>query len=195
MNLENIHFSAELLAKDLADLLTIPAANRALAKYSQVSFRNRTAAPENGFEDGVLRIYDYPENEEHDFKFWFQETPSYFLACFKELEAKLAPKYEIGRVRLMLQRPRTNLGLHIDEYNSFRLHIPVQTNGNAIFVSGKTLSDLRIFSFPTPGKLYLLDTTIYHSSINLDDGADRYHLLVNVLPARELNIDSNRGSL
>lgn len=181
----SVSFQKDRLHADLNELLRSPDAQECLARYAQISFRNRTENEAKGFHDGVLRIYDYPDNDEHDFKYWYSGTPSYFLECLKQIETMLAPKYSVGRVRLMLQRPKTNLGLHIDENNTFRLHVPVQTNGSAIFVSGTRKDDLSILTMPEEGKLYLLDTTVYHSSLNLDESQDRYHLLINVLDAKQ----------
>lgn len=181
--IQSVLFSKEKLQSDLKELLSTQAAQECLEIYSQISFRNRIENAPQGFHDGVQRIYDYPDNVESDFKYWNSDTPAYFLECLKHIEELIAPRYTVGRVRLMCQRPKTNLGLHIDEHNSFRLHVPVQTNSHAIFVSGYSKDELQILTMPEEGKLYLLDTTIYHSSLNLDDTEDRYHLLVNVLDA------------
>lgn len=184
-DISNVQFDAVQLKIELKELLLTKEAMSTLLQYQQLSFRNRSELTENGFADGVQRIYDYPDNVEHDFKYWYRKTPAYFLHCLKQIEELLQGEYVIGRVRIMLQAPKTNLGLHVDEFNTFRLHVPILTHENALFVTGAEKTGLSVLRMPVEGKLYQLDTTVYHSSLNLDETRDRYHLLVNILPLQE----------
>jgi len=181
MEIPDLVFHRGRLRADLNIILSDPKAMSCLLAFNQISFRNRVLNHPDSYRDGVLRIYDYPNNTEHDFRYWSKGTPEYLLACLEQMEVLLQPNYTIGRVRIMRQLPKTNLGLHVDDQNSFRWHVPIITHENAFFVSGTAKDPLRVLTMPEEGRLYQLNTTEFHSSINVDEERERFHLVVNVL--------------
>lgn len=110
-----------------------------------------------------------PKLEENDFKYLctqFQGTK------FETIYNSLQEKYKIGRVRLMLMKPKTCLSWHVD--SSKRLHYPVKTQkGCFMNISGETKEMPQY-------KWCLADTTVEHTAVNASK-EDRIHLVVTVL--------------
>jgi hypothetical protein len=89
---------------------------------------------------------------------------------------QLNSRYQLGRVRLMLSRPKTCLSWHRD--GEQRIHIPIVTNLGARLVIEDAAHHL-----PADGSVYLADTTRHHTAFN--SGLEpRIHMVACVLGVR-----------
>lgn len=97
---------------------------------------------------------------------------TYMEEVFNALNAQAAADgTRIGRVRLLLLRPRTCYSWHKDP-DEFRYHIPLITFPSCLFLVGD-----RIHVMPTEGQLYTLRTNEFHSAMNGHKTRNRYHLV------------------
>lgn len=122
----------------------------------------------NGNEKLVI-----PEREikldENDFKYLCTQFRG---TVFETVYNSLQEKYKIGRVRLMLMKPKTCLSWHVD--SSKRLHYPIKTQkGCFMNINGETKEMPQY-------KWCLADTTVEHTAFNASK-EDRIHLVVSVL--------------
>ena len=92
---------------------------------------------------------------------------------FKEVYKKLSSKYKLGRVRILLKKPRTTLSWHRDP--EARLHIPIITNPGAIMVIDNVAKHM-----PADGSVWITNNTKYHNAFNGGE-EDRIHLVACVL--------------
>lgn len=77
-------------------------------------------------------------------------------------------KYNMHRTRLMVSQPRTCLSWHRDRQP--RIHIPIQTDiGCRMVIEGEEMHMEK-------GKIYIADTTKYHSAMNASD-RKRIHIV------------------
>ena len=92
---------------------------------------------------------------------------------FEEVYNTLSSKYKLGRVRILLKKPRTSLGWHRDPEP--RLHIPIITNPGSIMVVDNVAKHL-----PADGSVWITNNTKYHNAFNGGE-EDRIHLVACVL--------------
>ena len=108
-------------------------------------------------------------NEEDYYEF----IKDYENTYFKEVYDKLASKYKLGRVRILLKQPRSTLSWHRDPEP--RLHIPIITNPGCIMVIDKVAQHM-----PADGSVWITNNTKYHNAFNGGE-EDRIHLVACVL--------------
>ena len=94
--------------------------------------------------------------KESDFSFTVQEFKD---TIFFEIIETLRSNYRLGRVRLMMSRPKSCLSWHTDSER--RLHIPIITNPGAHLVIENEATHL-----PADGSVYIANTTLYHTAFN-----------------------------
>ena len=92
---------------------------------------------------------------------------------FEEVYNTLSSKYKLGRVRILLKKPRTSLSWHRDPEP--RLHIPIITNPGSIMVVDNVAKHL-----PADGSVWITNNTKYHNAFNGGE-EDRIHLVACVL--------------
>jgi hypothetical protein len=68
-------------------------------------------------------------------------------------------KNKVHRARVMRMKPKTCYSYHQDY--SKRLHIPLITNESCFLIVDKEVMHL-----PADGKVYIIDTTKYHTAVN-----------------------------
>ena len=88
---------------------------------------------------------------------------------FKEVYQKLASKFKLGRVRILLKEPRSTLSWHRDPEP--RLHIPIITNPGCIMVIENVAKHL-----PADGSVYITNNVKYHNAFNGGE-ENRVHLV------------------
>jgi len=81
-------------------------------------------------------------------------------------------KHGMVRTRVMRQSKKTCYTYHVD-YTK-RIHIPVYTNDNCMFIV-----DDQVYRLPADGSVYLVDTTVKHTAINASF-EERTHIIGNV---------------
>ena len=92
---------------------------------------------------------------------------------FKEVYEKLASKFKLGRVRILLKEPRSTLSWHRDPEP--RLHIPIYTNPGSIMVIDKNAKHM-----PADGSVWVTNNLKYHNAFNGGE-ENRVHLVACVL--------------
>jgi len=92
---------------------------------------------------------------------------------FKEVYETLSARYKLGRVRILLKKPRSTLSWHRDPEP--RLHIPIVTNPGAIMVVDSVAKHM-----PADGSVWITNNTKYHNAFNGGE-EDRVHLVACVL--------------
>jgi hypothetical protein len=97
----------------------------------------------------------------------------YKKTYFKEVFDQLSAKYKLGRVRILLKKPRSTLSWHRDPEP--RLHIPIITNPGSIMVVDNVAKHL-----PADGSVWITNNIKYHNAFNGGE-EDRIHLVACVL--------------
>ena len=87
----------------------------------------------------------------------------------KEVYDILSSKFKLGRVRILLKKPRTTLSWHRDPEP--RLHIPIITNPGCLQVIEKVAKHL-----PADGSVWITNNTKYHNAFNGGE-KNRVHLV------------------
>ena len=87
----------------------------------------------------------------------------------EHVHSTLLAKYNVIRGRMMLLSGKTCYTYHRDP--TWRLHIPVITSNDSIFI----VDDI-VYRLSNPGQVYLVNTTLFHSAINMKD-EDRVHIV------------------
>lgn len=76
-------------------------------------------------------------------------------------------KTQIGRVRIMILRPKSCLTWHTDIDPVTRFHIPIVTNEGAMFIHQDPITEERIVStMPQVCTLYTFNSMVKHTAIN-----------------------------
>jgi len=88
---------------------------------------------------------------------------------FKKVYDSLSKKFKLGRVRILLKRPRSTLSWHRDPEP--RLHIPIITNPGCMMVIGNVAKHL-----PADGSVYITNNVKYHNAFNGGE-ENRVHLV------------------
>ena len=88
---------------------------------------------------------------------------------FKEVYEILLSKFKLGRVRILLKKPRTTLSWHRDPEP--RLHIPIITNPGWLQVIENVAKHL-----PADGSVWITNNTKYHNAFNGGE-ENRVHLV------------------
>jgi hypothetical protein len=91
---------------------------------------------------------------------------------FEEVYNTVKQNYQIGRMRLMLMRPKFCLTWHMDDTN--RLHYPIQTNKGCQMVI-----ENEVLHMPS-NTWWLTDTSVNHTAFNASPNA-RIHLVTSIL--------------
>ena len=92
---------------------------------------------------------------------------------FKKVYNILSKKFKLGRVRILLKKPRSTLSWHRDPEP--RLHIPIITNPGSIMVIEDVAKHL-----PADGSVWITNNTKYHNAFNGGEES-RIHLVACVL--------------
>ena len=92
---------------------------------------------------------------------------------FKYVYDELSKHYKLGRVRLLLKKPRSTLSWHRDPEP--RLHIPIITNPGCLMVIEE-----RAKHMPADGSVWITNNTKYHNFFNGGE-EKRIHLVAGIL--------------
>jgi|TARA_Y100000310_G_scaffold247539_1_gene253148 hypothetical protein len=92
---------------------------------------------------------------------------------FEKVYNKLSKHFVLGRVRILLLKPRKCLSFHRDPEP--RLHIPIISQPGALMVVEDFCTHM-----PADGSVYYMNTTKYHSALNGSE-ENRIHLVATIL--------------
>jgi len=125
------------------------------------SFDGKNVMVDNKFNEDYKRI---PEIDLNLMNEWFKDT------YVEEVIHTINKTYNTTKWRFMrLSSERRAYSYHKDETK--RLHIPLLTNDECMFIIEKQLYEMN-----QPGVLYEMDTTQYHTALNLG-WTDRVHMV------------------
>jgi len=125
------------------------------------SFDGKNVMVDNKFNEDYKRI---PEIDLNLMNEWFKDT------YVEEVIHTINKTYNTTKWRFMrLSSERRAYSYHKDETK--RLHIPLLTNDECMFIIEKQLYEMN-----QPGVLYEMDTTQYHTALNLG-WSDRVHMV------------------
>ena len=99
--------------------------------------------------------------------------PDYENTYFKEVYDKISSKFKLGRVRILLKKPRSTLSWHRDP--EARLHIPIITNPGCLMVIDNVAKHI-----PADGSVWITNNIKYHNAFNGGE-ENRVHLVACVL--------------
>ena len=102
-----------------------------------------------------------------------QIVPEFENTYFSEVYEILKSKYKLGRVRILLKKPRSTLSWHRDPEP--RLHIPIITNPGCLMVIDNVAKHM-----PADGSVWITNNTKYHNAFNGGE-ENRIHLVACVL--------------
>lgn len=120
-----------------------------------LDWRNST---NNQMKDGTVSISIEPRETQLDAKTFTKLCTQFHGTLFEQLYECLNNKYVLGRVRLMLSRPKTCLTWHTDA--TPRVHYPIITYPGCIMVV-----DNEAFHLPK-NTWWEVNTTKYHTAFN-----------------------------
>lgn len=112
---------------------------------------------------GKLNDLSHPEKDYGTLNYKFKNT------YLEYLHNTLLETFPVVRGRIMLLEGKTCYTYHRDP--TWRLHVPVISSNDSIFV----IED-KVYRMPTLGQVYLVNTRLFHSAINMKD-EDRVHLV------------------
>ena len=121
----------------------------------------------------------YPEigNNEDMFSDQMKVMEKYKFGYFKELYDEYGEKF-FSWSRITIHDPGARIDPHIDGgVHTFRLHIPIVTNDDAMFYWGDTPYNFKV------GKTYLINTSTTHSTDNKGN-TERAHII-----SHPMNVD------
>lgn len=107
--------------------------------------------------------------KENDFKYLCKQFEN---TAFETVYNALQERYNLGRVRIMISKPKTCLSWHKD--NTQRVHFPMKTQEGCFMLINNEVQHLEKHQW------YITDTTINHTAINASK-EDRLHLVVTLL--------------
>ena len=84
-------------------------------------------------------------------------VPEFKNTYFKEVIDVISLKYKLGRVRILLKKPRSTLSWHRDPEP--RLHIPIITNPGCLMVIDNVAKHM-----PADGSVWITNNTKYHNA-------------------------------
>lgn len=131
----------------------------------------------NKDKDGNDTIF-VPERESKLEESDFQHLCTQFQRTeFETIYNLLEERYVLGRVRLMLLKPKTCLSWHTD--TSKRLHYPIKTQKGCFMNVNGELNEM------LQDNWYLIDTTVEHTAVNASK-EDRIHLVACILAEKHI---------
>lgn len=154
----------DLDLQDLKNLVEDFFSNDFVIRFKGVALqhRNGVAYPWS-LVDGLENLKNYNNVNEKD----FAVINEFF--CNRSVE-KIINHFSLYRTRIMKLEGRSCYSIHKDQ--TWRLHIPIQTNSNCFFYFPKYKQDFYL----EQGKVYLVNTSELHTFVNTDL-TERYHLL------------------
>lgn len=110
---------------------------------------------------------------------WVRYIPEietlYIVDVVKQIEVYAAEHHhcKVGRARLLSLNPKECYTYHRDIDNIIRIHVPVITNDNCLFINNDIVGRM-----PEAGTMYLFNTLVKHTALNASR-EKRTHLVVN----------------
>ena len=152
-----------------------------LASHSALNLIRADGKPE---QFGCGSLYDYHRREwianEGDFNTPIDAIRNLYIErVIKQIREYAVTQHNtrVGRVRVMVLRPKSCLTWHTDIDPVTRFHIPIVTDEGAMFIHHNPSTNERVVStMPDVCTLYTFDSTVRHTAINASQHA-RVHIV------------------
>ena len=177
---ENLHFNIPKLKKSLGDVLKIRKYDSAngIPSFAAICL-NQIPGDSDSTKGNKARgiFWTKPDGSgkevsrdiQIDESLYTQFVKNFEHTYFKEVYDLLSSKFKLGRVRILLKKPRTTLSWHRDPEP--RLHIPIITNPGCLQVIENVAKHL-----PADGSVWITNNTKYHNAFNGGE-ENRVHLV------------------
>ena len=177
---ENMNFSIPKLEKALEEVLKIRKYDSAngISNFAAICLNQIPGDPDSTKGNNARGVFwtkpdqtgkevsrDVPINE----NLYTEFVRDFEHTYFKEVYEKLSSKFKLGRVRILLKKPRTSLSWHRDPEP--RLHVPIITNPGCLQVIENVAKHL-----PADGTVWITNNTKYHNAFNGGE-ENRVHLV------------------
>ena len=177
---ENMHFNVSKLKSGLEEVLKIKNYDSAngIPDFAAICLNQIPGNPDSIKGNSVRGVFwtkpneagnevsrDIPINE----NLYTEFVKDFEHTYFKEVYEILSSKFKLGRVRILLKKPRTTLSWHRDPEP--RLHIPIITNPGCLQVIENVAKHL-----PADGSVWITNNTKYHNAFNGGE-ENRVHLV------------------
>ena len=121
---------------------------------------------------GSLKNSEYEESDFTEFHSGYRT--SVFYDFYTKLQDHIP--FKLGRMRLMIMKPKTCLTIHTDK--DLRYHIAIRTNENCLLMTDDKKHGWQAEHIPTDGFVYQFDARKKHTAINASETESRIHLVV-----------------
>ena len=177
---ENMHFDISKLRKSLEDVLKIRSYDSAngIPSFAAICLNQIPGEPNSTKGNNARGVFwTKPDSSGKEFSRDISINESLYTefikdfehTYFKEVYDLLSSKFKLGRVRILLKKPRTTLSWHRDPEP--RLHIPIITNPGCLQVIENVAKHL-----PADGSVWITNNTKYHNAFNGGE-ENRVHLV------------------
>lgn len=167
-----VKFSGSLLRKD-AEFLS--------KKHSYpISLRTIARDVDDPYSYGSRSLYDAKggiawESDVNWVRYIAEIEQLYIVNVVKQIEVYADQQLgcSVGRARLLALNPKECYTYHRDIDNIVRIHVPIITNDNCLFINNDIVGRM-----PDAGTMYIFDTQVKHTALNASRER-RVHLVVN----------------
>lgn len=178
-----IQFDSALLTKEVTSIINNNSHH--LSTNSGFNLIRADGKDQRSVEQfGCGSLYDYHKREwiarESDFNTMIDRFRGLYIeSVIHQIRIYASQQYKcgIGRVRLMVLKPKSCLTWHTDVEQQMRFHIPIITNPGAMFIHQDPVNKQTVVSLMQDvGALYTFDATVRHTAINASQ-EQRVHLV------------------
>ena len=177
---EDMHFDVSKLKKGLNEIFKIKSYDSAngIPNFAAICLNQIPGKPSSTEGNNARGVFWTKPNETGkevsrdvaiNEKLYTEFVKDFEHTYFKKVYDKLAAKFKLGRVRILLKEPRTTLSWHRDPEP--RLHIPIITNPGCLQVIENVAKHL-----PADGSVWITNNTKYHNAFNGGE-ENRVHLV------------------
>ena len=181
---QNLNFDVVKLQEAYKQIIKIKKFDTAggIAHFGAICLTRIPGDPHSIKDDKVRGLYWTKPNESGnevsrdiaiDEGAYTELVPEFKNTYFKEVIDVISSKYKLGRVRILLKKPRSTLSWHRDPEP--RLHIPIITNPGCLMVIENVAKHM-----PADGSVWITNNTKYHNAFNGGE-ENRVHLVACVL--------------
>lgn len=145
-----------------------------------ISLRTVAGDVSDPYSYGSRSLYDSKggvawESDSNWVKYISEIEKLYIVDVVKQIEVYAAEHLscKVGRARLLSLNPKECYTYHRDVDNIIRIHVPIVTNDNCLFINNDIVGRM-----PEAGTMYLFNTLVKHTALNASR-EKRTHLVVN----------------
>ena len=180
ITVKNLKFDIEKLQSSLKQVLKIKHYDNAngIKNFAAICLNQIPGKPDSTKGNNARGVYwtkpdktgsEVVRDKSIDESLYTEFVTDFKNTYFKEVYNKLASRFKLGRIRILLKEPRSTLSWHRDPEP--RLHIPIITNPGCLMVIENVAKHL-----PADGSVYITNNIKYHNAFNGGE-ENRIHLV------------------